>query len=346
VIKARAEYGAQAEELSRLLLGPVSKQLGNKRLLVVPDGVLHLVPFGALPAPAPGGPEGAGAAPKTPAGRPLPPLSNEVVVVPSVSTLALLRTYRRPVAPKAIAVLADPVFESTDERVRFKVEPNLPASPAQPWSRDLNQAMKDVASSANVSGLPRLRATGKEAAEIIAATPAGDGMEATDFKASRALVMSGELSQYRILHFATHGLLDAERPHLSGIVLSLVDEEGHSQNGYLRLQDIYTLKLPSELVVLSACDTGLGKEIKGEGLISLTRGFMHAGAKRVIASLWKVDSDATAELMKDFYQAMFRKGLPPAAALKFAQGEVRRNKRWSDPYFWSGFVFQGEWRWQ
>jgi tetratricopeptide (TPR) repeat protein len=348
VIKARDQYWPQAEELSRLLLGPVSKQLGTKRLLIVPDGILHLVPFGALPAPTLDGPTDLGTravSKRLTKGQPAP-LVNEVVVVPSVSTLALLRTYRRPVAPKAVAVVADPVFESNDDRVHFKGEQNSSASAAQSWSRDLNQAMKDVASSAEASGLPRLRATQMEALEIIAATPAGAGMKATDFKANRALVMSGELSQYRILHFATHGLLDSERPHLSGIVLSLVDEQGHRQNGYLRLQDIYTLKLPSELVVLSACDTGLGKEIKGEGLISLTRGFMHAGARRVIASLWKVDSDATAELMKDFYQAMFRKGLPPAAALKFAQGEVRKNKQWSDPYFWAGFVFQGEWQWQ
>jgi CHAT domain-containing protein len=348
VIKARDQYWPQAEELSRLLLGPVSKLLGTKRLLVVPDGILHLVPFGALPAPTSDGPTIAGTraiSKRLPRQQPAP-LVNEVVVVPSVSTLALLRTYRRPVAPKAVAVLADPVFESSDDRVHFKVEQNSAVSAAQSWSRDLNQAMKDVASSVEVSGLPRLRASEKEALEIIAATPAGAGMKATDFKANRALVMSGELSQYRILHFATHGLLDSERPHLSGIVLSLVDEQGRRQNGYLRLQDIYTLKLPSELVVLSACDTGLGKEIKGEGLISLTRGFMHAGARRVVASLWKVDSDATAALMKDFYQAMFKKGLPPAAALKFAQGEVRKNKQWSDPYFWAGFVFQGEWQWQ
>jgi tetratricopeptide (TPR) repeat protein len=346
VIKARDEYWPQAEELSRFLLGPVAKQLRTKRLLVVPDGILHLVPFGALPAPTSIESTGAITRPisKTPTRRQPAPLANEVVVVPSVSTLALLRTYRRPVAPKVVAVLADPVFESNDDRVRFKGEQNVSASSTQSWSRDLSQAMKDVASSATVSGLPRLRATEKEAAEIIAATPAGAGMEATGFKASRALVMSGGLSQYRILHFATHGLLDSERPHLSGIVLSLVDEKGRHQNGYLRLQDIYTLKLPSELVVLSACDTGLGKEIKGEGLISLTRGFMHAGAKRVVASLWKVDSDATAGLMKDFYHAMFKKGLPPAAALKFAQGEVRKNKLWSDPYFWAGFVFQGEWQ--
>jgi CHAT domain-containing protein len=348
VIKARDEYWPQAEELSRLLLGPVAKQLGTKRLLIVPDGILHLVPFGALPAPAPDGPTNAvtrAVSKRLTKTQPIP-LVNEVVVVPSVSTLALLRTYRRTVAPKAVAVLADPVFETNDSRVHFKGEQNNSVSAAQSWSRDLNQAMKDVSSTVTTAGLQRLRATEKEALEIIAATPAGAGMKATDFKANRALVMSGELSHYRILHFATHGLLDSERPHLSGIVLSLVDEEGRRQNGYLRLQDIYTLKLPAELVVLSACDTGLGKEIKGEGLISLTRGFMHAGARRVVASLWKVDSDATAELMKDFYQALFKKGLPPAAALKFAQGEVRKNKQWSDPYFWAGFVFQGEWQWQ
>jgi CHAT domain-containing protein len=145
------------------------------------------------------------------------------------------------------------------------------------------------------------------------------------------------------VHFATHGLLDSERPSLSGLVLSMVDERGARQNGYLRLHDIYNLRLDADLVVLSACQTALGKEIKGEGLVGLTRAFMYAGAPRVVASLWQVSDLATAELMKKFYAGMLQRGLRPAAALRAAQLQMSQDSRWASPYFWAGFVIQGDW---
>ena len=127
-------------------------------------------------------------------------------------------------------------------------------------------------------------------------------------------------------------------------MLSLVDAQGKPQDGFLRLHEIYSLKLPAELVVLSACQTALGKEIKGEGLVGLTRGFMYAGAARVLASLWKVDDRATAELMKQFYQGMIKDGLRPAAALRAAQVAMWKQQRWQEPYYWAAFVLQGEWK--
>jgi CHAT domain-containing protein len=169
-------------------------------------------------------------------------------------------------------------------------------------------------------------------------------MKATDFKASRATATSLELTQYRIVHFATHGLLNSEHPELSGIVLSLIDEHEQPQDGFLRLHEIYNLNLPAELIVLSACRTALGKDVKGEGLIGITRGFMYAGATRVVASLWKVQDDATAELMKYFYQGMLGKSMQPAAALRTAQVEMWKQKRWKAPYYWAPFVLQGEWK--
>jgi CHAT domain-containing protein len=123
----------------------------------------------------------------------------------------------------------------------------------------------------------------------------------------------------------------------------MVDEKGEPQDGYLRLHDIYNLNLPAELVVLSACQTGVGKQVKGEGLIALTRGFMYAGAKSVVASLWKVDDEATAALMAEFYKQMFRNKLKPAAALRQAQSNISKEKRWQSPYYWAGFFIQGEW---
>jgi CHAT domain-containing protein len=162
--------------------------------------------------------------------------------------------------------------------------------------------------------------------------------------ANRATALGPNLSQYQIIHFATHGLLNSQHPELSGVVLSLFDEEGRPQDGFLRLHDIYNLKLAADLVVLSACKTGLGKEIKGEGLVGLTRGFFYAGAPRVVASLWKVDDRATAELMKLFYQRMLRDGLRPAEALRKAQIDMLKQPRWAAPYYWAGFTLQGEWK--
>jgi len=165
-----------------------------------------------------------------------------------------------------------------------------------------------------------------------------------DFKASLQTLRTTDLSKYRYIHFATHGLLNSEHPELSGIVLSLVNEKGQRVDGFLQLQEIYNLKLSADLVVLSACQTALGKDVNGEGLIGLTRGFMYAGAKSVVGSLWKVDDSATAALMGVFYKEMLTNGKRPAAALRTAQISISNEKRWRSPYYWAGFVLQGEWR--
>jgi CHAT domain-containing protein len=122
----------------------------------------------------------------------------------------------------------------------------------------------------------------------------------------------------------------------------MVNRDGKQQNGFVGLQDIYALKSRVDLVVLSACRTGLGKAVKGEGLIGVTRGFMNAGASSAVASLWSVDDEATAELMKHFYSNMLRDGMPPAAALREAQNTIRKDPRWSSPYYWAAFTFQGD----
>ena len=192
--------------------------------------------------------------------------------------------------------------------------------------------------------IPRLPFTRQEATRLLALTPKNSSFGAIDFQANRATVLNGDLSQYRYVHFATHGLLDSERPGLSSLVLSMVDAQGKPQDGFLRANDIYNLKLPAELVVLSACQTGLGKEIKGEGLVGLTRGFMYAGAARVVVSLWNVNDKATADLMTKFYEKMLKQGERPAAALRAAQVEMWKQKQWQSPYYWAAFTMQGEWR--
>ncbi|MGB7442135.1 MAG: CHAT domain-containing protein [Coleofasciculaceae cyanobacterium] len=169
-------------------------------------------------------------------------------------------------------------------------------------------------------------------------------MQAIGFAASRLTATSSDLSQYQIVHLATHGLLNTEKPELSGLVLSLFNQEGEEKDGFLRLHDIYNLNLPAELVVLSACETGLGQEIKGEGLVGLTRGFMYAGAKGIAVSLWSVNDAGTAKLMEKYYQKMLNEGLTSVAAMRAAQLEMWQSQQWNSPYYWSAFVVQGEWR--
>ena len=340
MVQAEAEYWRRAAAFSRTLLGPVAPLLKKKRLLIVTDGQLRYLPFAALPSPGP-----AAASGSTLGETPLNTLlvrDHEIVNLPSASVLSVLRqTARRDPASKSVAVFADPVFEKDDPRIQLANHGNAPTAAER---RDaLKRAIRDVAEGDDASKLPRLPATGQEARDIVSVAPPGSSMEATGFKANRENATSAQLSRYRVVHFATHGILNEKNPELSGIVLSLYDEQGRfREEGFLRLSDIYGLSLPVDLVVLSACRTGLGKEVKGEGLIGLTRGFMYAGASRVIASLWKIDDEATAELMKRFYQKMLRDGMTPAAALREAQASMLEQRRWSNPYYWSGFILQGE----
>jgi CHAT domain-containing protein len=315
-------------ELSRVLLGPVASHLGRKRLVVVADGALLYVPFTLLDSPA------------APA-RPLL-VDHEVVHLPSMSSLLTMRQTRKttPVDAPSVGVIADPVFAPEDSRIAGR-QPRADAlSTSSPARDDLARSAAD----GGVVQFPRLRFTRQEAAGIAALVPESRRFQALDFAASRQTATGDRFARQTILHFATHGLINSAHPELSGLVLSLVDPRGQPQDGFLRLHDIYNLKLDAALVVLSACQTALGKDIRGEGLIGLTRGFMYAGAPRVVASLWAVEDRATAELMKRFYEGMLKRGLTASAALRDAQLALRRDRRWSDPYYWGAFVLQGEWR--
>ncbi|MCP5113214.1 MAG: CHAT domain-containing protein, partial [bacterium] len=267
--------------------------------------------------------------PNQPPGEDPTPLvvEHELVRLPSASTLAVLReqTAGRKEAENRLAVLADPVFDSDDPRL-----------PEQPASRGPG--------SSDGTRYPRLPSTRIEAEAIASLAPSGEAMTAIGLNASRALATSEELGRYRIVHFATHSILHHEHPELSGVALSMFDKQGQRQEGLLRLHDIYNLRLPAELVVLSACESYLGKEVRGEGLLGIVRGFMYAGASRVIASLWKVDDLATKELMVRFYRNVFDRGESPAAALRNAQIAMWQNPDWRSPYHWAAFVLQGEWR--
>jgi len=337
--EVRGPLASTLDRLSTMLLGPVADELGGRRLLVVGEGALLYVPFAALPRPAAAGAADSATDHAANGGGTREPLvaAHAVVAMPSASALAVLRSRLAARSPSALpatvtaAVLADPVFEPSDARLGGAPTPT-------------DDARTHAGSDAARGGLRRLLYSRREAEALTALLPAGASFAALGFAARREVATGGALGRYRILHFATHGELNDEHPELSRLVLSRFDAEGRPRNGMLYAHDVYDLDLDADLVVLSACRTALGKEVRGEGLVGLTQAFLYAGAGRVLVSLWQVDDEATAELMARFYRALLRDGEEPAAALRSAQLAVRRQPRWRAPYYWAGFVLQGEWR--
>ncbi len=319
----------KSQALSREILSPVAEEIQNaKQIVVIADGALQLIPFSALTL--------------APDAVYEPLAANfEIVNAPSFSSLVFLhgnKLNRQKSSDKLLAVFADPIFHDDDERFALN-KPKNPKPEPKNISDNLTQALRDF----GLERLARLPFSGIEAREIGKFAPEQTFL-ALGADASRQTFLRGDFNSYRILHFATHGFLNQQNPELSGLVLSLYDGEGNAQNGFLRVIDLYSMRVNSDLVVLSACQTALGKEIDGEGIVGLTRGFMYAGASGIVSSLWKVEDAATAELMKRFYRAMLRENQTPSAALRTAQNEMRRIPRFRNPRHWSGFTLNGEWR--
>jgi CHAT domain-containing protein/tetratricopeptide (TPR) repeat protein len=329
--RADARAAAATARLGEILLAPLRPRPTWRRLVIVADGALHSLPFAALTRPA-----------TWPAASPsasdaLLVSAYEVTCAPSAAVVAALRRDSRPAPPRSTFVLADPVFDRQDPRVRTRS--------ARKAATEGSARLSPGDGVFGQSGpLPRLAYTRELADHVLGQALPGSSRKAVDFEASRETALSPQLGEYRTVVFASHGFMDGQRPELSGIALSLVNDKGEAQDGVLRLHDVYNLRLNAELVVLAACETGLGPQIKGEGLIALSRGFLYAGARRVLASLWEVEEEATAELIQRFLAHVERDGMSHAAALRQAQLELRQKPRWSSPYFWAGFVLQGEWR--
>lgn len=323
-------YRLHAKELSRLLLGPITLA-GPKRILIVPDESLQYLPFAALPLPGSG------------SGKELLVNHFEVDILPSASVLGTLRkaTGKRKPPTATAAIFADPVFEPDDERVLGHRARGVRSYAERPST--LNRAIRDVGASQYVARLPASRDEANAIANVLRSKDPQAVHVALDFDASRDYVLKDGLTRFRLVHFATHGVVDTRHPEMSGLILSLVDSRGRRQDGYLRLGDIYKLKLSADLVVLSSCDSALGKDLDSEGIIGLPRGFLYAGARSVIASLWKVNDDATATLMSRLY-ARIRKGESPGSALRGAQLEMVQDEQWSNPYYWAAFVLQGDYK--
>jgi CHAT domain-containing protein len=316
----RAVADRALADLGALVVEPAAAYLERRHLVLALDGALQYVPFAVLSVRGVDGSET----------RLLE--SHEIVEIPSLTVLALAGQATPSNAPKTLAVFADPVLQPSDPRLG-SLRPMLASAD------HLLAARSSVGAE-----LGRLLSSGYEA-EAITALVADDGkMLARGFAASRAAVLDTTLADYRYVHFATHGLVDSRYPGLSALVLSQFDEHGRAQDGFLRLNDIYNLRLNADVVVLSACETALGRDVRGEGLIGLTQGFLSAGARRLVASLWQVPDRATAELMTRFYGYLLNDGLRPAEALRQAQAWSAQQPRFRDPYFWGGFILVGDWR--
>lgn len=335
---------ADGEALAQLVLAPLAHHLTGQRLVIIADEGLHYVPFAALPDP------------RHP-GRLLVE-RHDLIHIPSATALLaqFQRTAERPAPKGELAILADPVFDVDDPRL----PDHAPATTAHmnetreiglkvAQSR-LEQAAQHVGLIADAKvpdaaalTIPRLPGTRREADAILALVPKSRRRCLTGFEANRENFLTGDLARYRILHIASHGLVDNERPELSSLLVSRFDATGQPREGVVGLPDIFNLQLSAELVVLSACKTGLGTFVRGEGLVGLTRGFMYAGASQIVVSLWSISDQSTARLMTHFYRALLRDKRPPAAALRQAQLDMRRESRYRHPFFWAPFQVHGQW---
>ena len=310
--------------LTQQILAPAAAELGQKRLVIIPDGILNTIPFNAL---------------NIPNSNTYTPLltQHEITNLPSASTIAILRTTvaTKPRAPKLLAILADPIFNKNDDRLTVKTTPsNTNSDLGEQRARQRNGRDLNVV---------RLPFTETEAKGILNLVPQeNDRTSAFGFDASYDWITSPKISQYRYVHLATHGIFDNTNPTLSSIILSSFDAQGRDRKAYLRFPDLFNLNLPTELVVLSACQTGLGNDVPGEGLVGMTRGLMYAGALRVSVSLWNVDDQTTSDLMQQFYKNLWQSKMSHAASLR--QAQLSLWKQGKAPVYWAAFTLQGEWR--
>ena len=296
-----------SQKLAKLILDPIKADLEGRKLIIVPDGALHYVPFSALRLRLKQNPilSGPGSL------RFLVQLC-EITTLPSLAVMDRLSSANISKKPKVV-VFANPVyqFEGPGSTAR-----NLPGLPPLPFSHDEAMAIRNIAGEANTT--------------LFLA-----------HDASKENLVNNRLDSYDIVHFATHAKLDQQHPKLSALYLSHFDEHGESADALLHINAIADLSLDADLVVLSACETALGKEVKGEGLVGFTRAFLYAGARQVVATLWVIEDKASADLMKLFYRYMLHEDLSPSAALRRAQLDfINSNRR--NPNFWAGFFVQGE----
>ena len=339
-----APFVTAANNLYKVVLEPAAALIGEKRLMIVADGALNYVPFEVLLKTADAGDfTSLNYLVKT----------NEIIYAPSASVVGAIKQQRAKTDSRAILVIADPVFNSNDARAK-KGTAAPATTDAEVRGLGIQSAVADVAgntptpaANAAMEGLPlaRLNGTRVEADQISKLAKASGGQAEVwlDLDANEENLGTRDISKYRIIHVATHGLLNAERPQFTGVVLSLVGNT--TRDGFVRTDEVFNLRLGSPLVMLSACETGLGKQKRGEGVMGLTRAFMYAGAPTVGVSLWSVADKSTADLMTDFYQRLLSTSAATTSsgALRGAQLAMISGKKYSAPFYWAPFVLVGDW---
>jgi CHAT domain-containing protein len=313
---------AAAEKLHRWLLAePLAPLPAGASVVIVPDGALATLPFEALGPPGPGGATAFASARYT------------FAYTPSATVLTFERSVRRErgaAAPRPLLALGDPVYE------------DLERLPAPSERRAIaTRSLREQMTKRGPSVFAPLPATRVEVNRIAATLGVPPGPP--DIRLGRAAdehdLKGLDLGVYRFVHFATHGVLAGDLPYLNqpALVLSQVADL-RGEDGFLTMSEVLKLPLRADMVVLSACQTALGREVSGEGVVGLTRAFLYAGSRAAVVSLWPVDDASTALLMAKFYEHVTR-GLAPAVALARAKQDLRGDGAHAHPFFWAPFVF-------
>jgi len=294
------------------LIKPTELFLTKKsHLIIIPDGVLNYLPFEVL-------------------------LTSKVIQSKSTSyndVPFLIRKYPVSYAQSA-SVLKTLIGKMEQDNNKDRGEKKLFA---------FGDPVYEDTSALSQPKYPRLEFSGIEVENISSFfKPGSSDVFLRNNATEESLKQKGDLDKYGYIHFATHGLINEENPDLSSLVLTT--GRNSVEDGFLTAREVFKLKLNADLVVLSACQTGLGKLVRGEGMVGLTRAFMYAGAPSVLVSLWSVSDKSTADLMDEFYRKLVRDSHSKTDALREAQLKLINDPKFSHPFYWAPFILVGDWR--
>jgi CHAT domain-containing protein/Tfp pilus assembly protein PilF len=308
----QAAFRPRGRALYDLLVRPAQAQVDKaQRVLICPDGSLHTLPFAALIQGKDGGRYFVEA-------KPL----HTIVSMTVYAEIRKQQPSNHPTTqPSTLLAMGDPQYDALPEKVKQdSLKRGMKLTP-------LPHTRLEVEAIQKLYGKQAVVRLGRDANESMA---------------------KSESAQATMVHFACHGVLDNRNPLASALALSAEGEAAHpgapTEDGMLRAFEVLEkMKLNADLVVLSACETGLGEESKNEGIVGLTRAFQYAGAKSVVVSLWQIADESTAALMTAFYSEL-KKGTSKDVALQRAMATVRKNPKWAHPFFWAAFTQAGDWK--
>ena len=294
---------------------PVEKLAANRRqIIVVPDGALSYVPFAALRT-------------SHDAGARYLIEDHDVALAPAAWWLVDRRALPTTAGPSRVLLLSDPIYERTDPRLGAQATPKDPRPRGEHASNALDRRQYE--------GLERLPWTAREAELLAALVPESQVDRLSGATATRARLLAADWTQYRIIHLASHGEVDAAMPQLSALLLGAYDEHGQRVEQAVRAVDLESRTLQADIVALSACDTAVGREIAGEGVLGLASTTLARGAGAVLASLWSSSDEISARLMTEFYRGVLIDHAKPPSALGSAMRTMLSRNPQADPAFWA-----------